>query len=374
MSERLLTNCCELSKISPEAAEAYAQVAVQLQNHIADQLENNPKILQLIGRNSFDMMRAKHFNHACFMTTVFRTNSFELLARTMPWAYRTYHAKGFSYDYFLIELVAWQIAIRECFDNTELKSEILVVYKWMLQHHEEMIKLSLNSESFSFSVQNNADEMLQTFLQLLLHGDAVGCLTLVEQSISTAEDLKYFYLNIISPALYRVGHLWEVNIISVAEEHIATAIVGRIMAALYPRFALFETTRGKAFVSAGPNEFHEIGARMVADFMEMDGWDVTYLGANTPVDMLLDTLKQHQPFVVALSVATVFNLGSARQIIRLIHEDHETRNIKVLVGGFAFSGMPHLWQTIGADGYAADAESALHISGDWWTGENRNHA
>ncbi|MFZ4859993.1 MAG: cobalamin B12-binding domain-containing protein [Desulfuromonadaceae bacterium] len=122
------------------------------------------------------------------------------------------------------------------------------------------------------------------------------------------------------------------------------------------------------------HEFHEIGARMVADFMEMDGWDVTYLGANTPAAELLYTLKQHKPFVVALSVATVFNLDSARQIIKMINEDQETRDIKVMVGGLAFSGMPHLWQAIGADGYAADAESALHVSNDWWTAENSTHA
>jgi len=137
--------------------------------------------------------------------------------------------------------------------------------------------------------------------------------------------------------------------------------VGRVMAALYPRFAVFEVTKGKAIVSAGPNEFHEVGARMVADFMEMDDWDVTFLGTNTPVSDLLDVLKRHKPLVVALSVATVFNLDSARQIIQMIKEDQETRGVKVMVGGLAFNNMPHLWETIGADGYATDSESALRV-------------
>ena len=182
------------------------------------------------------------------------------------------------------------------------------------------------------------------------------------------------FRSVIWPALYSIGHLWEANHISVAEEHVATAIVGRVMASLYPRFALFDVTKGKAIVSAGPNEFHEVGARMVADFMEMDGWDVTYLGANTPAEVLLDTLKQNKPFVVALSVATVFNLESALQLIRMIKNDPETTGIKVMVGGLAFYGMPQLWQTIGADGYAADAEVALKVSDDWWVAENLNHA
>ena len=88
----------------------------------------------------------------------------------------------------------------------------------------------------------------------------------------------------------------------------------------------------------------------------------------------MDVLKRHKPLVVALSVATVFNLESARQIIQMIKEDQENSGIKVMVGGLAFSDMPHLWQTIGADGYAADSESALQVTEDWWIAENSGHA
>ena len=374
MLEKLLASSRILPEISPESAQAYTHVAARLQNHVIDQLESNPKIIELVGRNPFDMMRNNLRNHVALMSTVFRINSFELLVRTVPWTYRTYHAKGFSYDHFLIELVAFQVAIHECIADPVMKSEILAVYKWMIQNHEKFIILSRNGEGFSFSLHNEANEMQQVFMTLLLQGDTQGCLGIVDKSILTAEDLKYFYLHVIWPALYSIGHLWEANHISVAEEHVATAIVGRVMASLYPRFALFDITKGKAIVSAGPNEFHEVGARMVADFMEMDGWDVTYLGANTPADVLLDTLKQNKPFVVALSVATVFNLESALQLIRMIKNDPETTGIKVMVGGLAFNGMPQLWQTIGADGYAADAEVALKVSDDWWVAENLNHA
>jgi methanogenic corrinoid protein MtbC1 len=182
--------------------------------------------------------------------------------------------------------------------------------------------------------------------------------------------LKHFYLDIIWPAMYRIGLLWETNQITVAEEHLATAIVGRVMAALYPRFAQFKVTRGTAIVSAGPNEFHEVGARMVADFMEMDGWDVTYLGANTPVAEILSILKRQKPFMLALSVATVFNLDTAQQVIRVIKDDHETKDIKIMVGGLAFNGMPELWRNLGADGYAANADCALPVLNDWWQARN----
>src|SRR5208283_700093 len=103
---------------------------------------------------------------------------------------------------------------------------ILAVYKWMVQHHEDMVKLSLTGEGLSFSVESDADEMQQVFLSLLLHGDSQGCLKLIDQSIQTTDDLKHFYLDVVWPAMCKIGLLWESNQISVAEEHLATAIVG----------------------------------------------------------------------------------------------------------------------------------------------------
>jgi methanogenic corrinoid protein MtbC1 len=370
MIEEILTSCRELPYVSSEAAEAFASATDRLLEHVNGQLEANPGIKELIGRNPLELMHDINRKHAAIMLTVFRISSFELLARSLPWMYRAYHARGFSYDYFPAELMAWRVAIDECLDHPARKAEILAVYEWMVQHHEEMVKLSLTGEGLSFSVRCEPNEMQQVFLTLLLHGDNRGCLKLVEQSILTVDDLKHFYLYVVWPAMCKIGQLWESNQISVAEEHLATAIVGRVMAALYPRFARFTVTRGKAVVSAGPNEFHEIGARMVADFMELDGWDVTYLGANTPAGQILDILKRVKPFTVALSVATVFNLDSARQVIQMINEDRETGDIKVMVGGRAFKGMSQLWRDIGADGFAADADSAVFVCNEWWMAGN----
>ena len=363
MIEQLIEDCKQLKAIPEEAAELYASAAERLQNHVNDQFEANPKLNELIGGNPLDVMRNNHRNHAAFMATVFKLNSFELLARTVPWVYRAYHSRGFSYDYFMTELVAWQVAIHECLDRNV---EIRAVYTWMVQHHSEMIQLSLSGEGLSFSVHREANEMQQIFLSLLLHGDSRGCLKLVEQSIKTPDEMKHFYLDVVWPAMVTIGSMWESNRISVAEEHLATAIVGRVMAALYSTIDMSPVTRGKAIVTAGPNEFHEVGARMIADFMEMDGWDVTYLGANTPALEVVKHVRREKPAIIALSVATVFNMENARRLIRLIRDDEEIENTKIMVGGVAFGQIPDLYEGLGADGCASDAENAVRLAADWW--------
>jgi len=363
----LINSLTDIHAVSPDAANAYEKAAERLVNQVNQELEVSPVILELIGGNPFDLMWNNHSNHATFMTTVFKIGSYELLARTIPWVYRAYHARGFSYDYFPIELAAWKHAVKECLDNV-YSTEIINIYDWMISHHESMIGLSIGGEGLTFSVQNETTEIQEILLSLMLNGDSKGSLLLVNKSVQTIDDLKHFYIDIVCPVMYRIGLLWERNEISVAEEHLATAIVGRITAALYPLLANVDACRGKAVVTAGPNEFHELGARMLADFLEMEGWDVFYLGANTPKEELLAILKQHKPFMVALSVATVFNLDHVRQTIEMIKTDRGTEKIKIMVGGLAFNSMPHLWRDVGADGYAADANKGALSANIWWAG------
>ena len=102
--------------VSSDAAKAYKKAIERLVNHVNDNLEANPKIIELIGGNPLDLMRNNHSNHATFMTTVFKIGSYELLARTVPWVYRAYRARSFSYDYFPVELAAWKHAVMECLD------------------------------------------------------------------------------------------------------------------------------------------------------------------------------------------------------------------------------------------------------------------
>ena len=366
MLKKLLSSSSHLPGIPSEATEIYAASANSLVAKVNSLLDRHPQRDELIGRNPVTLMHDNHRNHVDFMTTVFRLNSYELLARTLPWIYRAYHARGFSYDYFLEELRAWKIAVLEAFGETTSKHEILAVYDWMIQHHAEVVSLAESGEGLAFSVDHETTEIQQIFLSLLLHGDGRGCLKLIDQSIQTPDELKKFYLDIVWPSLYTIGKLWETDQISVAEEHLATAIVGRVMAALYPRFMQVPISRGRALVSACPNEFHEVGARMVADFLELDGWDVTFLGANTPASEIVSILKRQKSFFIALSVATIFNLDKARQLIELIRADAELSGIKILIGGLAFQEMTDLWQQLGADACAPDAQQAVDVADRWW--------
>jgi methanogenic corrinoid protein MtbC1 len=101
---------------------------------------------------------------------------------------------------------------------------------------------------------------------------------------------------------------------------------------------------------------------MVADFFEMEGWHTTYLGANTPAQSIPIILIEQKAHVLALSVALVIHLNALVELIEIVRNTDECRRVKILVGGHPFNVSPSLWKRVGADGYAADAPSAVRVA------------
>lgn len=178
------------------------------------------------------------------------------------------------------------------------------------------------------------DETYHPFLAALLAGNRTQCRAIFESWLAADMDLRVLYQERLQPALYTLGELWEQGQISVATEHLASAITEGLLNLIYPR--LFDRPRnGKsAVVACAVNEYHQIGGKMVADLFAMNGWRADFLGANTSVRDLLDLLRETRPDVVVLSLAIQFNLE------RLLQTTATLRNafpeIPILVGGQAF--------------------------------------
>lgn len=333
----------------------YQEKTPILKRYVDDNLTSNPSINDLIGNNPLQIMYDNHGHHAAFMATVFSIGNYELLAMTIPWVYRAYAAHNFSYDYFPLELKTWLDALDK-YTPSDRTAEIKLIYAWMISKHENMIYLSQTEADVELPISHDWLERKNSFLAALLEGDHRKCLHIADSSMSTGKDIEPFYLQIIQPAMYEVGMLWEKGTISVAQEHLASAIVGRVMATTSTLDVTPRQGSLKAVITAAPNEFHEIGAWMVSDILEHDGWEVRYLGANTPVNDLLEMLRSFQPNVLALSVTMPFNIVRAKEMITAIKEDEELNKTLIIVGGRAFNETIGLWQSTSADCFAANAQ------------------
>jgi MerR family transcriptional regulator, light-induced transcriptional regulator len=169
------------------------------------------------------------------------------------------------------------------------------------------------------------------YLSSLLGGDRVACAEIVNQTLSQGTPMRLVHLDLFQASLYEVGERWATNQISVAAEHLATAVTEGLLNELYPRLSSARRV-GKTVIVAGLQpELHQVGGKIVADTFEMHGWDSRYLGANVPADELRRLVRETQPDLVALSLAIYFNLTRLRVAIDELRR--EFPNLPMVVGG-----------------------------------------
>lgn len=205
-------------------------------------------------------------------------------------------------------------------------------------------------------------DLAKKYLDFLLKADRPSAWALIENAVKSGIPVKDIYLHVFQPVMYEIGKMWQINQITPAVEHYCTAATQLIMSQLYP-YIFRSEKKGVSFVSACvPGELHELGTRMAADLMELEGWDTHYFGANTPAISLIKYIKNIRPRMVGISCTIPLNLSAAKEIISLIRLDPELHDLKVIVGGNAFRLDEKLYKKMGADYLATDASQGLSIA------------
>lgn len=194
------------------------------------------------------------------------------------------------------------------------------------------------SMSTGSSLPNVCPQVLSAYtpyLDQLMASNHFACCQILDQLLEKDVPLIDIYRGLFERSLVHIGRLWENNEISVATEHMVTALTESLMAHLYPVLFKVDRVGRKAIVSCTVNEYHQVGGKMVADLFEAHGWDSFFLGANTPVNDLLDMVGEKAPDVVCFSLALYANLPVLNKTLQQLTERFPDQAI--LVGGQAFS-------------------------------------
>jgi methanogenic corrinoid protein MtbC1 len=206
--------------------------------------------------------------------------------------------------------------------------------------------------------------LAREYLNLLLAGKREEASKLVHAAVEGGQGVGEIYRTVFERALKEVGLMWMQNRVDVAMEHYFSASTQLIMSQLYPYIteASGEKKDRVCLAIAVCGEFHDIGTRMVADFMEMDGWKTYFLGSNLCNEDIVKAVVDHKPDMLALSATMFFNVESVARAIRAIRAVDGLSNLVILVGGRPFNQDPELWKKVDADGFAPSAEEAVKLA------------
>jgi methanogenic corrinoid protein MtbC1 len=187
----------------------------------------------------------------------------------------------------------------------------------------------------------------------LLAGDEAGVEAALSEARHRGADLAEVARDLIGPAFEELGTMWHAGEVSIAEEHLATALVSRAFTRQAAPLPAPPLGAPRLVLSCLAGEFHELGVRVVAEVARAAGWQAEVLGANTPREAAIRFIAVHRPAAVGLSLALTAHLA---ECIRTVEEIRKASpSTKILVGGYVFRHDGALCGLTGADSCFADA-------------------
>jgi methanogenic corrinoid protein MtbC1 len=289
--------------------------------------------------------------HLTFLRTAIEYGTQETFGQYLRWTTNVLQSRKIP----LQDIREFFLQISHALDPHLSEVEKREVRNYLLNSSSESPRPEDQTRSISESPLHIHQEV---FLQALLAGDRHAAKTIALEAFSTPYSLPEIYVEIFQDSLYKIGDLWESNHISVAQEHVATAIVQYVIAQMYTRVNSMEAHQGTGIITGVEGELHQVGANMVADTLEMHGWDIRFLGVNVPHKAILQMINDVQPCLVGISATMILNVPAVKDLIRGIRNQIPTAKIpRILVGGSAFRSLPNVFREIGADGFAVDLRS-----------------
>ena len=204
-------------------------------------------------------------------------------------------------------------------------------------------------------------ELTRVYLEHALAGRGVeAARTLIEAVIDDRIDLVDLFERVITPAAQQVGELWHQARITVADEHFVTQLNQELIAVAARLRPGPQSNAERIVLACPPDELHDTGLRMLAQLLTSHGYDVSMLGASTPIASLVDYVRKQQPLAVGLSIASPLAIGSLASTVTALRE--ALGEITIFVGGRCTDAYPAVATAVGAPQCATTREALAFLA------------
>ncbi|MQG20999.1 MAG: helix-turn-helix domain-containing protein [SAR202 cluster bacterium] len=200
--------------------------------------------------------------------------------------------------------------------------------------------------------------LVERYLIGVLSGDVQLVDDVVDDCYRSSQNVLDVYFRLISTAQQRIGEMWHEGEIGIAQEHLSTEIALNQMERLRARLPVAEMNGFSVTVTTVEGEHHFIGARMIADLLQSIGWEVHYLGPETPRHSLVEYVGKKNIDLVLLSFTRYEALLELQETIRLLRQSDSS--LPIVVGGAASNSSEEQIRESGADVIADPIALMIH--------------
>jgi 5-methyltetrahydrofolate--homocysteine methyltransferase len=197
--------------------------------------------------------------------------------------------------------------------------------------------------------------------QAVLDGDAKGTQAGVRAALEAGIPAETILKEGLIAAMAEVGKLFEQNEYFVPEMLVAARAMQSGLGLLKPLLAQAgAVSAGKVLVATVKGDLHDIGKNLVAMMLEGAGFEVIDLGTDVSPEKFVLAVMEHKPQVIGMSALLTTTMPSMGATIKALEEAGVRSSVKVMIGGAPVTDA--FARTIGADGYSADASSAVRLA------------
>lgn len=155
---------------------------------------------------------------------------------------------------------------------------------------------------------------------------------------------------LVQPVMSAIGRMWQRREISVAKEHLASAIIQKLLVREFVNAPFADPVPRSVLLACVAKNHHQLGLRILADAFELKGWSVQFLGADTPTGDLLQQVEETRPNLVALSVSLGRQIPVLKDVVARIRERLGPGRPRIIAGGPGLAGLGFLCARFGLDG------------------------
>lgn len=316
----------DLSRVSQEAATKFAESLPKLLNLVNDKFAVDERLSEkALTEGRTELTRDAHAHFGRMLRAILEFGLYRDMEEEFAWYVSTLSARGLGESYFRRMIEGWIIAIHSSIEPP-LSSELTYPLEWL---RKRLHSLHVDRREAAFVLSKEAE----SFLNLVLEGRRRDATEYVLSLRETGFAPDRLFSDVVLAALGQVGLMWQRNELSVADEHAATEICRYVIYRIIDSMPVEGALPYRMIVACVPGEEHELGARILADYLGTRGWSVKYLGRSTPEEDLIAAVASEGIDITILSVTLLENLPAARDLLSRIRE--RVPGMKTAIGGRA---------------------------------------
>ncbi|MBI1921045.1 MAG: corrinoid protein [Geobacter sp.] len=204
------------------------------------------------------------------------------------------------------------------------------------------------------------EELFRELSESVVEMEEERTVKVAEEVVRQGEDAYEAIEKGLSHGMERAGQLFEEEEYFIPELLMCSDAMYAGLDVLKPHLKRTGEKKGRVVIGVIEGDTHDIGKNMVRIMLETGGFEVTDLGRDVPPRRFVDTAKEIDADIIALSTLMTTTMDGMGKVVKILEEEQIRAGFKVMVGGGPIS--PGFAKRIGADGYAVNAAEAVKVA------------